>query len=161
MKRKLFPVLILTAALAGVIAQSCAGARGADDSASARATPNAKTSAMKIRIKLENKTLTANLDDNATVRDFVSLLPVTLTLRNFAVAEKISELPRKLSIEGAPAGYDPNVKDIAYYGGGELWRSFYKDPSDAEGLIKLGNIDGDVEALNTSGPVKATIELVQ
>lgn len=26
---------------------------------------------MKIRIKIENKTLTANLDDNATVRDFV------------------------------------------------------------------------------------------
>jgi NAD(P)-dependent dehydrogenase (short-subunit alcohol dehydrogenase family) len=65
---------------------------------------------MKIRIKLENKMLTANLDDNATVRDFVYLLPVTLTLRNFAVAEKMSELPRKLSIEGAPAGYDPNVK---------------------------------------------------
>jgi len=101
--------------MAGVIALGCTAARGADDSAPARGRLSEKTSTVKIRIKVENKTLTATLDDNATSKDFVSLLPLTLTLRNFAVAEKISELPRKLSIQGAPAGYDPDVKDVAYY----------------------------------------------
>ena len=43
---------------------------------------------------------TATLVNNAMTRDFVSLLPVSLTLRNHA-AEKGSELPSRLSTEGA------------------------------------------------------------
>jgi hypothetical protein len=63
-------------------------ARGADHSASARQTPGEKTSTAKMRIKLGGKTLTATLADNATARDFVSLLPLTLTLRNYGATEK-------------------------------------------------------------------------
>jgi hypothetical protein len=37
--------------------------------------------------------LTAALEDNASSRDFVSLLPLTLTLRDYAPTEKISDLP--------------------------------------------------------------------
>ena len=110
--------------MAGVIALGCTAARGADDSAPARGRLSEKTSTVKIRIKVENKTLTATLDDNATSKDFVSLLPLTLTLRNFAVAEKISELPRKLSIQGAPAGYILTSKTSLITRCGELWRSF-------------------------------------
>jgi hypothetical protein len=156
MKRKLFPAL-----MAGVIALGCASARGADDSAPAQGIPSEKTSTVKIRIKVENKTLTATLDDNATSKEFVSLLPLRLTLRNFAAAEKISDLPRKLSIQGAPAGYDPEVKDVAYYAPWGTLAIFYKDAPYADGLIKLAKIDGEVEALNTSGAVNATIELVK
>src|SRR4029077_15641239 len=123
MRRKRSPALILTAAMAGVIAVGCAAARGADEAAPARVTPG-KTSTVKIRIKLDDKTLTATLADNATSRDFVSLLPLTLTLKNYASTEKISYLARKLSTEGAPAGSDPNVGDIAYYARGEIWLSF-------------------------------------
>ena len=158
MKRKLFPALIVIVAMAGVIALGCAAARAADDSAPARGTPSDKTNTVKIRIKVENKALTATLDDNETSRDFVSLLPLALTLRNFAVAEKIGELPRK---EGAPTGYDPEAKDIAYYAPWGTLAIFYKDASYADGLIKLAKIQGDVEALDATGPVKATIELVK
>jgi hypothetical protein len=49
--------------------------RAADDSALAAGTPG-KTNTVKIRIELDNKTLTATLADNATSRDFVSLLPL-------------------------------------------------------------------------------------
>src|SRR5206468_12253948 len=63
-------------------------ARGTDRSASARQTPGEKTSTVKMRIKLGGKTLTATLADNATARDFVSLLPLTLTLRNYRAIEK-------------------------------------------------------------------------
>ena len=62
--------------MAGVIALGCAVTHGADDSVPARATPSEKTSTVKIRIRVENKTLTATLDDNATSKDFVSLLPL-------------------------------------------------------------------------------------
>jgi hypothetical protein len=54
MKRKRLPALILTAAMAGVIALGCAAVRGADDSARARVTPSEKTNTVKIRIKVEN-----------------------------------------------------------------------------------------------------------
>jgi hypothetical protein len=65
MTRRLFPALILTAAIAGVIALGCVAARGADDRSPARGTPSEKTSTVKIRIKLDEKTLTATLATSA------------------------------------------------------------------------------------------------
>jgi hypothetical protein len=38
---------------------------------------------------------------------------------------------------------------------------FYKDFGYSDELIILGKIDGDVDALNASGAVEATIELVK
>jgi hypothetical protein len=146
--------------MAGVIALGCATAHAADGSASAAETPG-KTSTVKIHIKLDNKTLTATLADNATSRVFVSLLPLTLTLKNYASTEKISYLARKLSTEGAPAGCDPDVGDITYYAPWGNLAIFYKDFGYSDGLIKLGKIDGDAGALNTSGELEATIELIK
>ncbi len=59
---------------------------------------------MKIRIVLEDRTLTGTLVDTPTARDFAALLPLTLTLTDYAATEKISDLPRKLSRESAPRG---------------------------------------------------------
>jgi len=70
---------------------------------------------MKIRLKLEDKVLTATLNDSKTARDFVAQLPLTLTLTDYSKTEKISDLPKKLSTDGAPSGSDPSVGDIAYY----------------------------------------------
>ena len=52
---------------------------------------------MKIRLKFETTTFTATLNDNATTRDFISLLPLTLTLKDYAQTEKVSVLLKKLS----------------------------------------------------------------
>jgi hypothetical protein len=60
--------------------------------------------AMRIRIKAGDKVVTATLVDNPTSRDFISLLPLTVTLEDHAATEKITYLPRKLSTEGAPCG---------------------------------------------------------
>ena len=98
--RKRFPILLLTLAMAEGIAPGCAAAHAANDSASPEETPGEKTNNVKIRIQLDKKTLTATLADNATSRDFVSLLPLTLTLKNYASTEKIYYLARKLSTEG-------------------------------------------------------------
>ena len=53
--------------------------------------------------------------DSETTRDFISLLPLTLTLSDYAQTEKVSDLPRRLSTADAPDGVDPDVGDIAYY----------------------------------------------
>jgi hypothetical protein len=79
---------------------------------------------MKIRIDVNGTPMTATLDDNATSRDFMSLLPLTLTLEDYNATEKISDLPKKLSIRGAPAGVDPSPEDIRTTRPGATWRSF-------------------------------------
>ena len=115
---------------------------------------------MNIRLTINGKVITATLIDNATAKDFVSLLPMTLTLEDYEVTEKISYLPRKLSTAGAPAGSDPSVGDITYYA---PWRNlaiFYRDFGYSRGLIQLGWIDSGIEALNVPGPLKVTIEPV-
>lgn len=103
---------------------------------------------MKIKLTAGNTVLTATMLDNATSRDFMALLPLTLTLRDYAGTEKISDLPRKLSTRGAPAGSDPAVGDITLYAPWGNLAIFYRDFDYAGGLIILGRIDGDGEALS-------------
>lgn len=119
------------------------------------------TGAMKISINTGEKVITATLRDSATTRDFVAMLPMTLTLEDYAETEKISYLPRKLSTEGAPAGSEPAVGDIAYYAPWGNLAIFYKSFRYSSGLVPLGNIDSGWEALNVPGTFKAKIELIQ
>jgi hypothetical protein len=116
---------------------------------------------MKIRMDVEGTEVTATLDDNATARDFVSLLPLTLTLKDYAETEKVSGLPKRLSTEGAPAGADPAVGDIAYYAPWGNLAVYYRDFRYSDSLVKLGRIDSGAEALNRPGSVRVTIEIVE
>ncbi|HET7458862.1 MAG TPA: cyclophilin-like fold protein [Gemmatimonadaceae bacterium] len=59
---------------------------------------------MKIRFEIDDASLTATLDDTEAARDFASLLPLTLTLEDYASTEKIADLPRKLSTRGRRRG---------------------------------------------------------
>jgi hypothetical protein len=121
----------------------------------------AQENTMKIRLSINGKAVEASLLNNATARDFVSLLPLTLTLEDYASTEKISYLPRKLSIAGAPAGSDPSVGDITYYAPWGNLAIFYKDAGYAKGLVPVGRIDSGIEALNVPGNLKVTIERVE
>lgn len=119
------------------------------------------TTIMKISLKLQDKTLTATLYDTPTAREFATMLPLTLTLEDYSKTEKISDLPKKLTKEGAPAGADPSVGDIAYYAPWGNLALFYKDFGYSNGLIILGKLDGGAEALNVPGSVKVTIEVAK
>jgi hypothetical protein len=114
---------------------------------------------VQIRIRTDRRTVTATLIDSRTTQDFVSLLPMTLTLEDYAGAEKISVLPRRLTTEGAPAGSAPSVGDIAYYAPWGNVALIYRGGGYANGLVLLGRIDGGVEGLSGPGSVRATIEL--
>ncbi len=106
---------------------------------------------MKIRLIVSDTTLTATLTDGAAARDFVSLLPIELTLRDYARTEKISDLPRRLSTQGEPAGMDPDVGDVTYYAPWGNLAIFYRDFGYADGLVKLGRIDSGIERLAGQG----------
>lgn len=151
--RILFPALIPALALSGVITSTRADATDAAAQASARAISDQQVSTMKIRMDVEGTAITATLVDNVTSRDFVSLLPLSLTLTDYAGTEKISDLPRRLSTEGAPAGSDPSVGDIAYYAPWGNLAIFYRDFGYSSGLVQLGKIVSGVEALSRKLPL--------
>jgi hypothetical protein len=138
-------------------------APGADKEAAKPATESFshRTNIMKVRLTINGNAITATLIDNATARDFLSMLPMTLTLEDYAATEKISYLPRKLSTAGAPAGSDPAVGDISYYAPWGNLAIFHKDFGYSRGLIQLGRVDSGIEALSVPGPLKATIERVE
>lgn len=128
--------------------------------ANARPEPRQTEGTMQIRIRAGEKTLTARLEDSAVARDFAALLPIELTLKDYASTEKIADLPRRLSTEGAPPGVDPAVGDIAYYAPWGNLAIFYRDFGYSRGLVRLGRIEAGVETLESlAGPV--TIEIAQ
>ena len=69
---------------------------------------------MKININIGGKILVASLADNATARDFVSLLPLHLSMKDLFGREKYGDLPKKLS-ENGPRKNRYQVGDIAYW----------------------------------------------
>lgn len=100
---------------------------------------------MKIRLSAGNTVLTATMLDNETSRDFISLLPLTVTFKDYAGTEKITYLSKRLSTKGAPAGTNPSVGDIAYYAPWGNVAIFYRDFGFSDGLIKLGHIASGIE----------------
>jgi hypothetical protein len=151
--------LILASVLSGIVSSAHPEENGARLlPQTPRDISHQRASSMKIVLKVGERTVVATLDDNPTVRDFASLLPMTLALEDYAATEKISYLPRKLSKEGAPAGVDPSIGDIAYYAPWGNLAIFYKDFGYSSGLVKLGKIDSGLEALSVSGSVKVMIE---
>ena len=113
---------------------------------------------MKIRMDVEGRSIMATLDDNDTARDLASLLPLTLTLRDYAATEKISDLPRRLSTKGAPAGTEPWAGDVAYYAPWGNLALFYRDFEYSGGLIRLGTLDAGIEVLRLPGSLEVTFE---
>ncbi len=116
---------------------------------------------VRIRIVQGSATLTATLDPEPWAADFASLLPLTLTLEDFAATEKIAYLPRKLATNGAPRGTDPDVGDIAYYAPWGNLALFYRDAGFATGLIRLGRIEGSIAPLAHGGALSVRIERIE
>jgi hypothetical protein len=116
---------------------------------------------MRIRLKVNGKTLSATLIDNKTVQDFISLLPMTLTMTDFFRREKSAHLPRALSEEGQRTEtYE--VGDVIYWPLGWEVAIFYRHDgqSISGGVVVIGKIDAGVEALSVPGPVEVVVELI-
>jgi hypothetical protein len=147
---------LLIAAMA--VATSGCGETNISPAPPALQPPPEQVTTMKIRIRIDGTPITATLENNATARDFASLLPLTLTLSDYASTEKVSGLPRRLSTEGAPAGVDPSVGDMAYYAPWGNLAIYYEDFGYSAGLIKLATIDSGVEVFRRSGAFQVVIE---
>jgi len=107
---------------------------------------------MRIRLTINGKVAIATVDNTVAGQDFASLLPLHLTLEDYNATEKISDLPRRLSVTNAPSGHAPSVGDIAYYAPWGNLAIFYRDFRYSPGLIRLGRIESGIDALRQKAP---------
>lgn len=114
---------------------------------------------MRVRFTLNDLTMTAVLQDNASARDFFSMLPLELTISNFGHNEKIAYLPRRLIEDGSGPFGNEQAYDLCYYmpwGNLAMFYADYRHP----GLIRLGRFDKGAEALHVEGEFPLRIEAI-
>ena len=123
-------------------------------------TSQPTTGETRIRVIIGDTVLTGRLWDNATARDLIAQLPLTLTFSDFNRLEKIASLPRKLSTEGVPPGADPLPRDIGYYAPWGNLVFYYGDVGYFNGIVRVGQFDGSVDAIsNQASDFTVRIEL--
>ena len=88
--------------------------------------------AMKVRIRVGDRTVTAAMEDNAAGRDFLSRLPLEVTLNDYARAEKIFYPSPALATSGVARGCAPAPGDITVYVPWGNVAIFYKGGHTAE-----------------------------
>src|SRR6266704_6510000 len=115
------------------------------------ATAAAHPTTMKIRLTLDNgRAITATLIDSETTRDFVSLLPLTLTMDDLFGREKFGHLPRAIS-QGGKRTQTYEVGDVVYWSPGPDVAIFYRHDGQSippPGIVVLGKIDSGIDVLN-------------
>src|SRR5437016_4444842 len=84
--RMRLPVFMITVSMALSLAPTPASSEGIHN--------------MKINIRVSGKTVTATVLDNPTARDFVSLLPLNLSMNDLFGREKFGHLQKALSEKG-------------------------------------------------------------
>lgn len=118
-----------------------------------------KEAPMRIQMTLDGRVIaTATLDHNESARSLLAMLPLRLTLKDYAATEKIADLPQPLATRGAPPGYKPAAGDISYYVPWGNLAIFHKDFRHSDGLIRLGRIESGIEAMRRSDPLNVLLQ---
>lgn len=130
------------------------------ESLGANQEENNNNTSMKVNITVGSQTLTATMEDNAAARDFLSRLPLEVTLEDYNnVTEKIFYPSPALSTAGVTRGCTPAPGDITIYVPWGNVAIFCKSWSQTDDLIKIGHIDGNgIDALNVAGDIAVKFE---
>ena len=145
---------MLGATLAAALLPAWARGQQGTDPASQEATD------MKARFSFNGATLTATLYDNPSARDFYAMLPLDLTIDNYAQNEKIAYLPRKLTEEASGPFANEQPGDLCYFAPWGNLALFYAGYRWSSGLIRLGRFDNGFAPLLTRGEFPLHIEAV-
>jgi hypothetical protein len=95
----------------------------------------------EVRIAFGSQEAIVAMFDNPTSRDFVTLLPLTTEFSDFARAEKIASLPRRLDIQNTPTARETSGSDFTYYAPWGNLAIFYKGFGADGQLYVLGRIE--------------------
>lgn len=120
-----------------------------------------EVTSMKIRMVFHDQDFTATLEDNVSTRELVDMLPLDLTIADFAHNKKLAYLPRKFN--ALARGPFPNAAagDLCYYVPWGNLAFFYDAYESTRDLVRLGRLDGGVEPLLTRGEFPLRIERIQ
>jgi hypothetical protein len=116
---------------------------------------------LRLKITVGEKTVLAEFIDSKTTRDFISLLPLELTMDDLNEREKYSYLPKELSKEGnVTTSFQEG--DLSYWLGGGL-AAFYNDDKHQvkAGLIVMARLGKDIKLFKVPGAVKVRFEAVK
>ena len=117
---------------------------------------------MKIEFLIDSTVIALGvLEDNATARDFATLLPVSLRLVDYDDSEKIADLPCAPTTAGAPQSSLPIAGDISFYAPWGNLAIFYRDGVVSEGLVLMGRLVSGIQAFERLGPLHVMITLAQ
>ncbi|MDV3133642.1 cyclophilin-like fold protein [Mycobacterium sp. 29Ha] len=94
-----------------------------------------------IRLEVGGQRIAAQLADNPTAIELAAQLPMTLSFRDLNAVEKIARLPRPLTMDGVPAGDDPQIGDIGYYAPSQDLVLYYGDVGYWNGIVRIGRFD--------------------
>jgi hypothetical protein len=121
--------------------------------------PPGQENDVRIEIRISGQRFLATLDGTAASRDLIAQLPVTLKMMDHGGVEKTGALPLPLSMDGQPAGADPDVGDVGYYAPGNDFVLYYGDQSYYQGIAVLGHMEGDAaeRIADMDGSITATI----
>jgi hypothetical protein len=160
--KRLFPAAFTLALAAALGLGTWGAAEGTSAAAAATATTAAtQATGTKIRIRIGRRTLTATVARNATARDFLSLLPLSLRMGDFLGQEKTAPLPRALASGGTPR-FRFSTGDIALWPPGPDVVVYYRRGTvPAPGLVLLARLDSNARAFSVPGTVRVRFERVR
>lgn len=118
--------------------------------------------ATAITMTVGDTVITAQLSDSQTTRDFLALLPITVSLNRYGDREYYGDPGGALSTEGE-AIPDFENGDVTYYPPSGNLAIFFgnEDSSNQSDLIRMGRITSDLDVFNTLGQsVEMRIELM-
>lgn len=97
--------------------------------------------------------------DNPAARDLAARLPLTLTFSDYNAVEKTASLDPPLTMDGMPAGDDPNAGEIGWYAPSGNLVLYYGDVGYWNGIARLGTFDPSGIDLLTDGPHEVTVTI--
>ena len=123
------------------------------------AAANTAATVSKIKLVWDNNDVVIALENNKTVEDFVSRLPMKVKMEDYNNTEKISRFSDEIYKDTAAAGLKPAVGDVALYAPWGNLSIFYKEWSYSDDLIPMGHIESGLDALiGMSEDFEVTIE---
>jgi hypothetical protein len=138
------------------------GERGSNSYTESTVFPRILTSLdYSYHIDVDGDIVTATLNDSGDARDFAALLPLSMTLKNFAEIERIAYLPRELSVAGTSAGTSPRVGDITYNAPWGNLAIFAGNDSYARGLVRLSKVDTGLPASQRLWQLEVRIDRIE
>lgn len=115
---------------------------------------------MRIHLAFADQSFTATLEDHASAREFAAMLPLALTISDFADNEKIAYLPQKLGTLVRGPFPIPRPGDLCYYVPWGNLALFHGDYETTRDLVRLGRLDGGTAPLLLRGEFALRIERV-